>query len=274
MWYDSNMHEEHIIEELKKIGLSDKAAAIYAAVLDLGVAFPSAVAERTHLKRSTVYTLLTDLAIKGLVTELERNKKICYQAERPSKIVSFARGQIQLAEDRLERAKKVLPDLEGIFSLVSYKPRVRYFEGADGVKTVYEDHINENTAYEMVGFSNVEELVKFFSAQFLARYVKTKEKIGVKTRGILPNTAFSRRYNERVYRGLNKKTHMKIRTIPADLFPYKGELTVYGTNKVSIINFHENVLIGVIIEDKMIHDMMRMIFELSWRGADTFTRHT
>ena len=56
--------------------------------------------------------------------------------------------------------------------------------------------------------------------------------------------------------------------IPAEKFPYNCEITIYGKNNVSIINFQKDVLVGVIIEEKTIADMMRMIFELAWMGAD------
>ncbi len=265
--YIKNMDTIFLVQELKKVGLSDKAATIYAAVLDSGVAFPSKIAEVTKLNRSTVYAILTDLAIKGLVTEIERNKKLCYQVERPGKLINFAKIQIGLAEDRFERAKKLLPEIEGLFSLVPNKPRVRYFEGLAGILSMYEDHINEKDSYEMVGFSNVEALVQFLPEKLMKHYVMAKERLGITSRGIFPKGTVSDNYNRVAYRGVDKKTLVKARSIPADMFPYKGEITVYGKNKVSIINFQENILIGVIIEDKMIADMMRMIFELSWQGA-------
>jgi hypothetical protein len=43
---------------------------------------------------------------------------------------------------------------------------------------------------------------------------------------------------------------------------------VYGTNKVSITKLGNQNMIGVIIEDKIIHDMMKMIFELSWNSSE------
>ena len=58
-----------------------------------------------------------------------------------------------------------------------------------------------------------------------------------------------------------------MRTIPKEDFPWKGDITIYGINKVSIINFSEKQLSGIIIESETIHQMMRMIFELAWKGA-------
>ena len=95
----------HLIEDLRGVGLSPKAAAVYMAVLESGIAFPSKIAETAKLNRSTTYKILTDLAVKGLVTEMERNRKLCYQAERPGRLMSFAKSQVRLAEERAERTK-------------------------------------------------------------------------------------------------------------------------------------------------------------------------
>ncbi|OGL88640.1 hypothetical protein A3H75_03485 [Candidatus Uhrbacteria bacterium RIFCSPLOWO2_02_FULL_51_9] len=261
------MESQQLIKDLRKVGLTDKAAAIYAAVLELGVAFPSKVAEITKLNRTTVYHVLTDLAVKGLVTELERKKKLCYQIERPGRLVAFTKSQIRLAEERAVRAKKLVPELEGLFNLIPNKPRVRFFEGIEGVLAVYEDHISERKPYEMVSYSNVEKLMKFLPERFVQEYIEKKERIGITTRAVLPDTQFSAAYNTEIYRGAPKKTLVDSRLIPADTFPYEAEITMYGENKVSIINFQKDALVGVIIEDETVAGMMRMIFELAWKGA-------
>ena len=57
-----------------------------------------------------------------------------------------------------------------------------------------------------------------------------------------------------------------MRFVSKESFPFKGEITVYGTNKVAIVNLNKEYLTGLIIEDETIHNMMKMIFELSWKG--------
>lgn len=264
------MENTLIIQNLKKIGMSDKEALIYATLLELGSAHPSTIASTAKVNRTTVYAVLLSLSVKGLVTELEKNKKICYQAERPSKLVHYAKNKILIAEDGYEQAKKLLPEIEGLYSLTPQKPKVRFFDGVDGVKAVFSDHIAAQKKYEMLAYSNVEDLMKFLPPQFVQHYVKSKEKLEITTRAIFPKSEFNTSYNKRIYRGRNKKIFIKTKFITPEIFPYKGEITIYDNNKVSIINFHEKGLIGVIIEDQTIAGMMRMVFELAWSGADNF----
>ena len=265
--YTKNMENQALIKDLRSVGLPEKAAIVYSAVLELGMAFPSKIAEITKLNRSTTYKTLADLSVRGLVSQIEHRKKICYQIEKPAQLVNFAKNQIGAAEERFERAKKLLPDIEGLFALTPNKPRVRFFEGMEGVRTVYEDHVHEKESYEMLSYSNVEELMKLLPEKFVKDYVAKKERLGITTRAIFPNTEFNLSYNKEIYTEAPKSILVQSRFISPDTFPFKADVTMYGKNKVSIINFHEKILIGVIIEDPTIAGMMRMIFELAWHGV-------
>lgn len=256
-----------IISELKRAGLKQKEAQIYAALLELGGAYPSKIAEYTKMNRSTVYKILDELVIKGLVSELQKGKKLYYQIEKPEKLVRYAKSRIRLAKNRLENAKKVLPELEGLFAMTPHKPKVRFYEGLDGVLKVYSDHVDVKESYEMLAFSNASEYLKFIPKKHQREYTKKKEKMNIKTRGIVPDTKIDKKYNEIAYSHTDKKIWPKIRYIPVKMFPYQGEITIYGKDRVSLINFREKAYIGVIIEDQDIHDMMAAIFELSWIGA-------
>jgi len=82
-------------EKLAGLGLSEKEQAVYSALLEIGGAFPSKVSEITKLNRSTTYSVLTDLAVKGLIIEMRRRNKIFYQIEKPQKLLRFARERIK-----------------------------------------------------------------------------------------------------------------------------------------------------------------------------------
>lgn len=261
--------EPSMLANLRNIGLTDKAATVYAAVLEAGVAYPSKISEKTKLNRSTVYKILADLRLKGLVTEIERGKKLCYQIEDPSRLEGFAKRQIATAEEQYENAKKIVPDLKGLLALTPNKPRVRFFEGMEGIIAIYEEHVSATEPYEMLSYSNVDDLIKTLPKKFVADYIKQKEKVGITTRAIFPQTEFAKKYNKEIYSGTPADIHVKDRFISPEQFPFKADITIFGKNKVSIINFQDNAMIGVVIEDATITGMMRMIFELAWKGTKT-----
>src|SRR3990167_4568425 len=93
---------------LQKIGLSDKSAKIYLALLQLGRANVTDLAKQAGLKRPTTYLHLDELIIS-------------------------------LLDFRLKQAQDMLPDLLGIYNEPKYKPSIKTYEGPTGLKQIYND---------------------------------------------------------------------------------------------------------------------------------------
>ncbi len=248
-------------------GLSDKETAVYSALLELGGGFPSRIAEHTKIKRSTVYKVLLDLSVKGLVNEIRKRNKAYYQPERPEKLIYFAKNRIRLAEDQLKSTEKIIPKLNELFSSSDQRPKIRFFEGADAVQNICIDMISEPKKYEMLAFSNAKLFKDYLPKRDLQQFIKGKERLGVTTRGILPDTPEDRVYDKSVFSGIRKNLWPKMKFISKEEFPYEAELTIYGQNKVSIAKLTKDNVIGIIIEDTVIHGMMKMIFEIAWKQA-------
>lgn len=259
-------HDEQLVADLKKTGLSSKAAEIYAYLVSEGGAYPSAIASKTRLNRSTTYKILTELSVQGLVNEIERGKKLYYQIENPSKLLRFARRKVETAQDGVERLEQLYPQLQSLFA-PSNRARVLYFEGPDAVLSIYDDHIAGETPYEMLGMANTDEILKFLEPKYFANYRRAKQKIGITSRGIMPRTKAAETYSLETYADTHDRIKPDIRYLPKEQFPLKGEITIYGTDKVSIINLESTPVIGIIIEDIAFHNMMVTIFNLAWAGA-------
>mgnify|MGYP001585177207 FL=1 len=258
---------QKLFKTIQDTGLSEKETRVYMVLFELGGAFPSQIAKQAKLQRSTVYEVLGALAIKGLVSELEKRGKYFYSIENPQRLLHLSERVIVRGQEQHQKLQEILPDLEGLYAGVTDKPKVSYFEGIEGVMEIYGDHLATNKKYEMVGFVNVAELMRFLPQKKYHDYIQAKEQLGITTRGIIPETPEDREYEKTAYKGVKKSTLPKIRSISKDAFPWKGDITIYGTNKVSIVSFGGQNLIGIIIESDTIHQMMRMIFELAWKGT-------
>lgn len=257
-----------ILQKLEKSGFTIREAKVYLATLELGGAFPSKIAEYAGINRSTTYAILQNLAARGLVNEIQKKNKLFYQIEKPEKLLNYAQTQISLAEVRLENARTIIPDIEGLYGALTDQPKVRYFEGTDGMMDIYRDMIGVEKKYEMLAWSNAKQLEQVFPAKFFEEFRRTKERNGITTRGIIPDTLADRAYNEKFFTGYQKKIVPRFRYVAAEQFPFKGEITIYGENRVAIVNLNKEYLTGIIIEDRTIHDMMRLAFELSWESRN------
>jgi len=256
-----------LASRLKQTGLSEKSAAIYAYLLEHGGAYPSAIAAATKINRSTVYKILLDISVKGLVNEIQKGKKLYYQVSRPSALLKYAKQQIDIANDVYENAKSLTPDIELLYSALPNKPRVLYLEGEEEVLGVYEDYLSQDKPYEMVSFSSSKPIRAFVSDSYYKNYRRRKELKEITTRVILPDTPIDREYENVWHADVSKKIWPKVRFIPPAQFPLEGEIAVYGEARVAIVNLDKPHVTAVIIEDKSFHRAMRTVFELAWKGA-------
>jgi len=255
-----------LAEKLIKSGFTEKEARIYVAVLELGGAYPSKIAEYTDINRSTAYHILTTLSIRGLINEIEKKSKIFYQVDRPEKMIRYSEGRIRRVHEESDQMKSILPDIEGLYGALGTRPKVSYYENIEGMMAIYDDMLATNKKYEMLAWSNAAELENVFPQKFFENFRRTKEQIGITTKGIIPDTESDRTYNERLFKGYKKEVVPEFRHIKKEKFPFKGEVTIYGDNKIAIINLNKEYLTGTIIEDETIHNMMKLIFELSWNS--------
>ena len=72
-----------LINQLEKIGLNKKQAEVYLACLEIGFSTAQNIAQKTTIKRTTVYDILEHLIKQNLVTQTIKGKKRFYVAEDP-----------------------------------------------------------------------------------------------------------------------------------------------------------------------------------------------
>lgn len=260
-------------KNLNNVGLSEKEKTIYLSLFELGGrGFPSAIAKQAKLNRSTTYKVLTALSIKWLVNDVEKNKKIYYQLNKPEKLLNYIEYQNKELNKKLENIRKIAPDLASLFSSLSKAPKVIFYEGYKEVRQIYFDMLNYKN-YEMLAFFNAREFQEFLSQDELKRFTKGKVDQKITMRAIVPDDKNGKVFADTTY-GFMKGTKLfpSIRCIPEKLFPYDGEITMYGKDRVAIFKLNKDSIdqqvIGVVIEDEMIHKMMSSIFELAWIGAE------
>lgn len=257
-----------LVQQLEKAGFNNKEALVYVSLLELGGAYPSRIAEYSGLKRSTVYSVLTTLSIRGIVNEIEKRNKIYFQIEKPEKLTRYTESRIRRAEEEAEKAKLILPDIEGLFGSLGTRPKVTYFENIEEIMSIYQDMVSTDKKYEMLAFSNAKEFEYVFPDKFFENFRRAKEKIGITTRGIIPETPDDRVFNDKFYSGYKKEVIPEIRYVSKEKFPFKGEIIIYKDKKIAIVNLNKECLTGTIIEDETIYGMMKMIFELAWKSSD------
>lgn len=183
MWYHSEVDP---ILLLKNIGLSEKAAKVYLASLELGEAPVQKLAEHAGLKRTTVYYILEELIRFGALIEAKQGKKIGYIPAEPSHL-------LRRAKEHCGDFETALPVFEERKHAVEPKPEILSFYGPAGFKEVWD----------MI-FSSKEKLFRIITpAQSFLGFVKEKyiidwiisekKRLGIKSRQLISDSPYARR---------------------------------------------------------------------------------
>jgi hypothetical protein len=167
------------------------------------------------------------------------------------------------ARKNAESLERVLPELRSLQGSKYRKPRVRFFEGWEGVRHVYEDTLTAET--ELLNFAN-SAVVRKFWPQYDVEYVDQRVRSGIRLRGISPDDQTGKKVH-----GEDQEKLREIRLVPAKDFDFTNEINIYD-HKVAICSFDSGLrgdkdMFGVIIESQDVAETQRQIFEMAWRYA-------
>lgn len=243
-------------KELQQLGLSDKESKTYLASLELGSTSVQEIAKKAGLKRPTTYFAIGQLMKKGLMSSFEKGKKTFFTAESPERLVSLIAAQRRKAQALEEDLQRVLPELNNLFNLTGERPRVRFFEGKEGLKAIQED-ILKSKIKSLENIYPRDDFIKVFSQKEREEYIAKREKQKIKVRTIYtsqkpPVLPSKERFVERKF-------------VPHIRFPFSADIVIYG-DKIAI-GTYRGKLVGVIIESKEIAETLRLIFNLAWEAA-------
>lgn len=125
---------------LEEIGLSDKEAKVYLALLEVDDDSVLGLAERTQVNRTTVYPVLETLEKKGLVSEVQVDKKTHYRAEPPERLQSYVERRRVSLDEQQKRLADVVPQLKSLAREGGKKPVIKYYDGKEGVLSAMEEY--------------------------------------------------------------------------------------------------------------------------------------
>src|SRR3989338_10729175 len=168
-------------EQLEKIGMADKEAKVFLASLELGSSAVQEIAKKADINRATTYVIIEKLMKKGLMSSVEKGKKTYFQTEDPKRLLKLLEEQEEGLKRKEEEFKKYLPELETLFNIAEEKPKVRFFEGKEGLITIREDYFKAKDKNVLGIFARDEERNIFTEKERTEAYLeRIKRKINFK----------------------------------------------------------------------------------------------
>ncbi len=243
-----------IPEILEKVGLNQKEALVYMALLELGTSSVEGIAKKAGTKRPTTYLILDELQKKGLATLVPRAKKILYMPESPDKIISDLNRKQELV-------KRFMPNLLAVYNEPKNKPQILLYEGREAVREVYEKML---LAKKVDIFCTIRDVLNIYPDLPQRLMEKTVEK-KIMLRELLTKNPDDIEFAKSM-------TH-------SDYYEHRFTQTgqkfltdnILFDNYVAFFSYEPHIFV-VLIQSSVIYQSLQTLFELAWQQAEAYDK--
>lgn len=243
--------------EIKKLGLSDKEAKVYLAALELGQASAAEIAAYSGVVRVTAYVILEELRKKGLVGIFLKGKKTIFTAEPPDRLSNLFETEKKRLEENFSGLKKIFPDLNKLYESRGERPKVRFFEGKEGVASLQEEVLKTRV-------KNIEEIIPLDEAyeNFPPSEKDHRSRMYKKLHNVNFRIIYTSKKGEILVK--DKKVKRNVKFIKSESFPISAEIILFGNKTIIIVT--RKKIFAVVLEDQFITNTIRTIFNLIWKS--------
>jgi sugar-specific transcriptional regulator TrmB len=235
------------LQQLIDLGFEQKEAKIYLAVLEFGPVSISGIAKKAGIKRPTVYHHIDDLVKKDFIQQTVSGKRTLYMAQNPQKIISSL-------DEKRKSIEQMLPQLQSLYQSSAKQPKIRYYEGKEGLKRIYEEIFNTSGA--VYGIFSPAAYFKIFTLEENAQLFNLLKEKGGRIYDLVERGEGSEKLVKQEYR----KNSGRVKFLPED-FKITTDILVTGS-KVAMISLTN--LTGVLIDNKEIADTQRALLKAMW----------
>jgi sugar-specific transcriptional regulator TrmB len=158
---------------LVQLGLQETEAQFYLAALELGQASVRDIAAKAGITRTSAYDVFARLLDQGLVTQVGSGARNSWlvAAEPPEHLT-------ELFDARRRKLDALLPELRTLHNRSSAKPRVRFYQGLEGIKLVLNDTLAVRDK-QLLGILSMRDLYETPGRAWMDDHVRRRIEAGV-----------------------------------------------------------------------------------------------
>ncbi|MBT6254016.1 hypothetical protein HOI83_02185, partial [Candidatus Uhrbacteria bacterium] len=252
---------QHLVDQLRHAGLSDREARVYLVSLSLGSASVQEIAHAAQIMRTTAYNVIDGLIERGLMKSIDAGGKRLLSAASPEKIVTMLKRQAEDLIGKIDVVESALPEFLAIENKKKDKPRVYFFEGKEGITQLSRRY--EETAKDFFEIVPFDLLREFFDEH---EFDSHKDKM-VRNRISGKIMIVADKPPVESMKRVHQRYGWEVRYIEPGKIAMNGHISVKGDE---IYGFaYEGIPIGVVIENPPLASAMRKVFEMAWESAPT-----
>ncbi len=235
-------------DELQALGLTKNEVSLYLAVLQIGPAPISRLADKAGVKRPTAYNHLDDLIAKGLVHQVVKGKRKLYATRPPEQL-------LEVLEQQRHQVAELLPYLNSLYRATPKQPRVMFYEGKAALTRVYEEIFS--TPQTMYAAFSPEKFFQVFTPEETESFFNLLKRNGGQLNDLVERSAKAEEYLRQAYH----KGVARTKLLPESI---KLAVDFLATPKmVALISLRNQT--AVVIEDPDIAAAHVAFFKFIWQ---------
>jgi len=244
------MFEKFLIE----MGLSEKEASIYMALLQSDFMGVADISKETKINRTTVYPVLEYLMSKGLVQEIEIKGKTKFKAESPERLESYIHQQKDQLREIEGKLQDMIPQFKSVMHRNGDRPIVELYEGKGSILIAAKKNLKNNYEDEDMYSIYPRSLIeKTFSKSDLSELRKERVFKDIRTRSIFT-------YKDKSY---TPGKGADLYQIDEKEFPVLTEINIHN-DIINIYTFGDSKN-AIYIKNKDTAQTLRTLFKLAFK---------
>ncbi|MFA6588415.1 MAG: helix-turn-helix domain-containing protein [Patescibacteria group bacterium] len=243
--------------DLLKLGFNASRSAVYLACLELGSSTVADIAKKSGIRRTTAYRILEELVEDGLAEEDLTGPIKRFTAQPPGQLV-------QLLNSKKNQAEQLLPELTKLFHQTSEKPKVRFYAGLRGLKTMLEDSLTSKEKLVRSFSPLTTDLTATMGQTYTRHYIQQRIKLGVERHALRPYTQDKITSKDWEFQASDPKLKRQVRFLPERL-TFRTPIQIYD-DKVTIMDLDQQF--GFIMKNSALANFLKQIFDMLWNVAE------
>lgn len=125
----------------QQLGFSSNEQKVYLALAEMGKSTAALIAKQSELPRSTAYSVLEQLVLRGLVSLERDGSQTMYLANSPASLVAMVEKErtalLEELDCRQQAARELIERVGPFFKRQHFSvPRIQFFEGRSNVENM------------------------------------------------------------------------------------------------------------------------------------------
>ncbi len=242
--------QDPILTTLISVGLTEKEARVYVALLSLGRGTAAVIAEKAGIKRSIGYFTLDSLVERGYAQELTNEKVKRYAAVEPARLLKSVQANT-------ENLRMMLPLLRGLFQTPGSEATIEIHEGKEAILPVYR---MMESGHESFYMTNWEKLYELFPEEAQRWGVSAANP---KNPNVTKNLIVDSPAGRDIMKKMKGNKKQMFRALPQGI-DYEMNFGISDTI-LAITNF--DPLFVVVVRSGQVVSAAKLLFELAWKSA-------